>query len=67
MYYKLGQLCFIKNQDKNRYKLWQLRYYKLEQVLLQIGAVIANYGNRYYKKGQLLPTGAKGAITKQVE
>ena len=35
MYYKLGQLYFIKNQCKRCYKLGQLHYYKLGQVLLQ--------------------------------
>ena len=49
MYYKLGQICFIINQGKRCYKLRQLRYYKLGQVLLQIGAAITNYGNRYSK------------------
>ena len=52
--YKLGQLCFIKNQGKICYKLEQLHYYKLGQVLLQIGAAVTNQGNRYYKIGQLL-------------
>ena len=48
-YYKLGQRC---------YKLGQLRYCKLGQVLLQIGAkYITNWG-RYYKLGQLLEIGA---------
>ena len=37
----------------------QLRYYKLGQVLLQIGAAITNYGNCYYKIGKLLQIGAK--------
>ena len=54
MYYKLGQLCFITNQGKRCYKLGQLHYYKLRQVLLQIKAGITNQGNRYYKIGQLL-------------
>ena len=44
-----------------------LFYYKLGQTLLQIGvasllqigAAITNYGNCYYKIGQLLLTGAK--------
>lgn len=33
------------------YKLGQLSYFKLRQVLLQIWAAITNLGNRYYKKG----------------
>ena len=37
----------------------QLHYYKLGQVLLQIGAAITNQGNRFYKIGQLLQIGAK--------
>ena len=57
--YKLRQLCFITNQGKGSYKLGQLHYYKLGQVLLQIGAAITNQGNRYYKIGQLLEIGAK--------
>ena len=44
-YYKLGQRC---------YKLGQLRYCKLGQVLLQIGAAITNWGKIYYKLGQVL-------------
>ena len=35
-------------------KLGRLSYYKLRQVLLQIEASISNYGNSYYKIGQLL-------------
>ena len=60
MYYKLWQACatnwcsFITNQGKGSYKLRQIYYYKLGQVLLQIGAAITNQGNRYYNKGQLL-------------
>ena len=61
--YKLGQLCFITNQGKSCYKLRQLHYYKLEQVLLQIRASITNQGNRYYKIGPLLQIGA--GITNQ--
>ena len=41
------------------YKLEQLHYYKLGQLLLQIGAAITNQGNRYYKIGQLLQIRAK--------
>ena len=44
-YYKLGHRC---------YKLGQLRYCKLGQVLLQIGAAITNWGKIYYKLGQVL-------------
>ena len=50
---------FITNQDKRCYKLSQLHYYKLGQVLLEIGAAITKYGNRYYKIGQLLQIWAK--------
>lgn len=39
-------------------KLGRLSYYKLRQVLLQIEASISNYGNSYYKIGQLLKVGA---------
>ena len=35
------------------YKLGQFRYFKVRQVLLQVGAAIENLGNRYYKKGSL--------------
>ena len=55
--YKLGQLCFIKG--KHCYKLGQLHYYKLGQLLLQIGAAITNKGKRYYKVGHLLQIVAK--------
>ena len=55
----MGQLCFITNSGKHCYKLGQLLNYKLGQVLLQIGVAIINYGNRYYKIGQLLQIGAK--------
>ena len=58
MDYKLGQLCFIANYGKRCYKLGQLHFYKLGQVLLQIGAAITNSGNRYYKIAQLLQIGA---------
>ena len=34
-----------------------LFYYKLGQVLLQIGAAITDEGNRYYKIGYLLQIG----------
>ena len=40
--YKLGHLFFITNSGKRCYKLTQLHYYKLGQVLLQIGAAITN-------------------------
>ena len=36
-----------------------LFYYKLGQMLLQIGAATTNWGTRYYKIGQLLQIGAK--------
>ena len=36
-----------------------LFYYKLRQVLLQIGAAITNYGKRYDKIRQLLQIGVK--------
>ena len=55
--YKLEQLCFITNQGKRCYKLGQLHYYKLGQVLLQNGAAIANQCIRYNKIGQLLQIG----------
>ena len=49
MYYKLGQLCFITNQEQSCCKL-------AGASLLQIGAnvvtnwgTITNQGNRYYK------------------
>ena len=38
--YKLEQLCFITNQGKRCCKLGQLHYYKLGQVLLQIGQLL---------------------------
>ena len=40
--YKLTQLCFITNYGKLCHKLEQLHYYKLGEVLLQIGAAITN-------------------------
>ena len=40
--YKLEQLCFMTNYAKRCCKLGQLRYYKLEEVLLQIGMAITN-------------------------
>ena len=40
-FYKLEQIFFITNWGK-RYKLGKLHYYKLGQVLLQIGAAITN-------------------------
>ena len=52
--YKLGQLCFITNQGKRCQKLGQIHYYKLGQVLLQIGAAIKNWGKMYFKLGQVL-------------
>ena len=57
---KLGQFRFITNWGS-------YFYYKLGQLLLQIGAAwllqirasfITNQGNRYYKLGQLLQIGA---------
>ena len=56
---QIGQVCFIINQGKRCYKLEQLHYYKLGQVLLQIVAAITYYGNHYYKIGQLLQIGLK--------
>ena len=41
------------------YKLGQLFYYKLGQGLLQIRAVITNWGKVYYKLGQVLQIGAR--------
>ena len=41
------------------YKLGQLHYSRLGQVLLHVGAAITNWGNRYNKIGQLLQIGAK--------
>ena len=50
----------LKNGKKNMYyKLGQLYYSRLGQVLLQVGAAITNWGNRYNKIGQLLQIGAK--------
>ena len=57
--HKLGKLCFITNQGKRCYKLGQLHYCKLGQVLLQIGptitkitaTVVTKYSS-YYKLGQ---------------
>ena len=67
MYYKSGPACvtnwgsFVLLQIRpNIVTNWgHLHYYKLGQVLLKIGAVITNKGNRYYKIGQLLQIGAK--------
>ena len=65
MYYKLGQACitnwgsFVFLQIRaNVFKNWAAS-------LLQIGvSVVTNWGNRYYKIGQLLKIGAR--ITSQV-
>ena len=43
-YYKLGQIHFITNWGKFYYKLGQLNHYKSGQPLLQIGAIITNWG-----------------------
>ena len=70
MYYKLGQVC-VKNwgsfvllqiradvgERKVYYKLGKLHYYKLRQVLLQIGEKFITNLGRYYKLGQLLKLG----------
>ena len=40
--YKFEQLCFITNWGKRYYKLGQLSYYKLGQMLLQFEAAITN-------------------------
>ena len=40
--YKLEQLCFITNKGKRCYKLGKVHYYKLGQMLLQVGATITN-------------------------
>ena len=60
-YYKLGQMvlqigaAFLLQIGANAYfKLGQLFYYKLGQGLLQIRAVITNWGKVYYKLGQSL-------------
>ena len=45
---------FITNCDKGYYKLRQIRYYKLRQVLLQIATGITNCDDRYYKLRQVL-------------
>ena len=42
LFYKMEQLSFITNYGKRCLKLGQLHYYKLGQVLLQIGAAITN-------------------------
>ena len=49
-YYKLGQ-TLLKPETAS--------FYKVGQVLLQIGAAITNKGNRYYKIGKLLQIGKK--------
>ena len=64
MYCKLGQALFYYKLGQRCYPLGQLHYYKLRQVLLQIGTVITNQGNRYYKIEQLLQIWAK-CITNQ--
>ena len=47
-YYKLGQKLL---------QIGAVSWLQIKQVLLQIGAAITNYGNRYYKIGQLLQLG----------
>ena len=39
---QLEQLCFITNKGKRCYKLGKVHYYKLGQMLLQVGATITN-------------------------
>ena len=39
---QIGAALFITNQDGHYYKLGQLQYYKLGQVLLQIAATVIN-------------------------
>ena len=48
-YYKLGQTLL---------QIGAASLLQIGQVFLQIGAAITNYGNRYYKIGQLLEIGA---------
>ena len=57
MYYKLGQLGLITNYGRHCYKLGQLHYYKLGQVLLQIGAAITNQGKLITKEGNCYKLG----------
>ena len=56
------------------YKLGQLHYYKLGQVLLQNRAAITNWGKMYYKLGQVLQiraiitnSGITAGISKKVK
>ena len=49
VYYKLRQLTLLQIATRGYYKMRQVRYYKLRQVLLQIAKGITNCDNRYYK------------------
>ena len=55
---QIGAVFFIKNKGKRFYKLEQLHYYKLGQVLLQIGQLlqirvtVTTKQSSYYKLGQ---------------
>ena len=52
MYYKLGQLHYYK-LGQVLLQVWG-SHYKLGQVLLQNRAAITNWGKMYYKLGQVL-------------
>ena len=47
VYYKLRQLTLLQIATRGYYKMRQVRYYKLRQVLLQIAKGITNRDNRY--------------------
>ena len=49
-YYKLGETLL---------QIGAASLLQIGAIVLQIGTAITNWGNRYYKIGQLLPTGAK--------
>ena len=63
MYYKLDNLVLQIGAALFYYKLGQTLLQIGVASLLQIGAAITNYGNCYYKIGQLLLTGAKCIIS----
>ena len=45
-------------QIRGNFMIIQGRYYKLGQLLVQIGVAITNWGKIYYKLGHLLQIGA---------
>ena len=49
MYYKLGNFVLLQIRKKVVANWLGLHYYKLGQMLLQIGVAITYQGNRYYK------------------